>query len=309
MGERRDVREAMNLLLAAGGAPLDVRSVWTDQDGIRIHHLETGMGPAVVLLHGGTGGGANWFRVIGPLARRFRVLAPDLPGFGLSDPITLAAPLGPRAADRLVDWMARNDVDDAVVAGTSFGGLVALRMAQRSARAQRILLLDSAGLGRGIHPAVRLVTGLPLTRLAMRPSRSGTAAVLRAILTTNLSSLSQDAERALIDYLHVTARAAGTAYLARTLVLFAGARGQREALASSELSALRLPVSIVWGARDRLLPLSHARRAAERLPDAELRVLPDIGHSPNWEQPGAVVDAVIDLATRRARALPDRRRD
>ncbi|HSK18698.1 MAG TPA: alpha/beta fold hydrolase [Longimicrobiales bacterium] len=288
----------MDQLLAAGGAPSDVRSVWTQQLGGRTHHIEAGSGEPVVLLHGGTGGGANWFRVIGPLASRFRVLAPDLPGFGLSDPIPVTRPLGTAAADRLVDWMAQNDVTDALMVGTSFGGLAALRIAQRSSRVTRLLLLDAAGLGRAIHPAVRLATSLPLTRLLMAPSRRGTAVVLRLLLTTDRSLMSTTQERALIEYLLTTARAAGTAYLARTLAMFAGAGGQREVLGPDELARLRLPVSIVWGERDRLLPLAGVRQAAQALPDARLIVIPGTGHSPNWERPEAVVAAVVDLSSR-----------
>jgi len=307
MRHQHDVRAAMDALLAAGGLSRHVRSVWTEQAGGRVHHLEAGRGPPVVLLHGGTGGGANWFRMIGPLARRFRVLAPDLPGFGLSDPIVAVSPLGSTAAEPLLEWLAQHDVEDALVAGTSFGGLVGVRLAQRSRRVARVLLVDSAGLGRGIHPAIRLATGLPLTQLLVRPNRRGTAAVLRRLLTSNLSAMPAVQQQLLIDYLHATACAAGTHYLALTLRLFAGAGGQREVLARAELEALAQPVAIVWGEHDRLLPLADAQRAAHWLPDATLHVVRGVGHSPNWEQPQAVTAALTDLFSRRAHALPDGR--
>lgn len=307
MRDQQDVRTAMDRLLAAGGLAGDVQSVWTDFGDGCIHHLEAGQGPHVVLLHGGTGGGANWFRMIGSLASRFRVLAPDLPGFGLTDPIPAVSPLGVTASDRLLGWMARHDVEDALVAGTSFGGLVAVRLAQRSPRVARVLLLDSAGFGRRIHPAVRLATGLPLTGVFVRPSRRGTAAVLQHLLTSDLSDMPLVQQHALIEYLHASATAAGTRYLALTLRLFAGVGGQREVLQRDELSALPQPFAIVWGERDRLLPLADAQRAAQWLPDATLHVLPHIGHSPNWERPGAVVAALMELSSRRAHALPDSR--
>jgi pimeloyl-ACP methyl ester carboxylesterase len=307
MRERHDVRTAMDRLLAAGGVSVPVRSVWTEVAGIRMHHLEAGTGPAVVLVHGGTGGGANWFRMIGPLAERYRVLAPDLPGFGLSDPIAVVSPLGRTAADRLLEWMAHHDVQDALLAGTSFGALVVLRLAQRSPRVARVLLLDGAGLGRGIHPSVRFAAGLPFTAWLVRPSRRGTAAVFRRLLTSNLSGMPVAQQQSLVDYLYASARAAGTPYLAVTLRHFAGSGGQREILSRDELRALPQPVSIVWGACDRLLPLAHAYRAAECVPDASLRVLPHIGHSPNWEQPDAVIEAIVALSSRRAHALPDGR--
>lgn len=303
MHERDDVRVAMERLLAAAGTA--VRSEWTTVAGARLHHLEAGSGPAIVLLHGGSGGGANWFRMIGPLAGGFRVLAPDLPGFGLSDHGRVENPLGHKAADGLLDWLARQDVDDVLIAGTSFGGLVAMRLAQRSERVSRLLLLDAAGLGSGIHPSVRITAGSPFTRLLIRPSRRGTAVLFRRLLTSNVSGIPVDQQELLIDYLYASARAAGADYSTSTLRLFAGVGGQREVLGCDELRGLAQPVSIVWGGRDRLLPVADAYAAAGCLPDAALRVLPDVGHSPNWERPEAVTEALIELSSR-ARALPDR---
>jgi pimeloyl-ACP methyl ester carboxylesterase len=63
----------------------------------------------------------------------------------------------------------------------------------------------------------------------------------------------------------------------------------------------------VWGERDRLLPVSDARRAVRHMADAVLTILPGTGHSPNWEQPTAVIEAIDHLHARRAHALPDGR--
>ncbi|HEX6306904.1 MAG TPA: alpha/beta fold hydrolase [Longimicrobiales bacterium] len=304
MPDRTAVRAAMLRLLERVEVP--VRGVWSGREARRIHHLEAGTGPAVILLHGGTGGGANWFRLIGPLAQSFRVLAPDLPGFGLSDPVSPSAPLGGAAADRLVEWLESHAVSDALVVGTSFGGLAALRLAQRSPAVTRLLLLDSAGLGRGIHAAIRLITAVPLPAFMMQGGRRGTALTVRHLLTADLSQLPRDDQDRLVDYLHASARVAGGAYIHRTLRLFAGARGQREVVGTDELASLRQPVAIVWGERDRLIPVSHARAAAAHLADVSLHVVPRAGHSPNWERPAAVVDAIVQLARRPAPALPER---
>ena len=74
----------------------------------------------------------------------------------------------------------------------------------------------------------------------------------------------------------------------------------------SEVPRAETAVLGVVTLRDRLLPLESARLAAQALPDARLIVLPGTGHSPNWERPEAVVTAIMDLSSRRARALPDR---
>ncbi|CAN5861320.1 hypothetical protein BH23GEM9_BH23GEM9_09740 [soil metagenome] len=298
MNRRGAVERAMVRLLRSAGSA--ARSVTTTARGSAFHHLEEGTsGRVVVLLHGGSGGGANWFRLLPRLAAEYRVLAPDLPGFGLSAPRELRSPLGRHAAELLAGWLEERGVDDALVVGTSFGGLAALRLAQIApARISRVLLLDSAGLGRGIHPLVRVATLPGLTRLAVRPTRRGTAAVFRILLTTDRTELSAEQTAALLDYLYASAHAAGTRYVARTLRLFAGPTGQREVLTDAELRTLHQPLSFIWGERDSFLPLADARRAAGQCPDARFASIPDAGHSPNWERADAVLDAIDELARR-----------
>jgi pimeloyl-ACP methyl ester carboxylesterase len=252
-----------------------------------------------VLLHGGSGGGANWFRLLGPLSARFRVLAPDLPGFGLSPHVNASGAMGEAAADVLHLWLREHDIRGAVVVGTSFGGLAALRLAQRAPdRVAALLLLDSAGLGRELHPLVRLGTVPGVVRLVVRPTRQGTDLLFRTLLTRNRKTLAPAARSALVDYLYASATAAGTAWLARTLRGFAGVRGQREVVSARELAALPQPVSFVWGEHDSFLPAFHARQAARSCRDARVVIVPDAGHSPNWEQPDAVVAAIDELASR-----------
>jgi pimeloyl-ACP methyl ester carboxylesterase len=294
---QQELAAAMTRLLEAGGAT--PRSVFTRVGGTTLHHLEQGSGRPLVLLHGGSGGGANWFRLFRRLARSHRVLAPDLPGFGLSDAVQPRAPLGGAAADVLLPWLQQCHVHDAIVAGTSFGGLAALRLGQRAPhRVAGLFLLSSAGLGRELPLAVRLAALPGVTRLAVSPSRRGTRTLFRALLTTNRGSLTSEVMDALTEYLYLSARRAGSRYLAETLRLFACLGGQREVVGQSELAALPQQVTIAWGALDPFLPPAHARAAAEHCRHSELLLIPDAGHSPNWETPDAVADALERLAAR-----------
>jgi pimeloyl-ACP methyl ester carboxylesterase len=295
MQQQTAVVDAMRRLLAAGGS--QARSVGPGAAGL--HHLEEGAGRPVVLLHGGSGGGANWFRLLRPLSARFRVLAPDLPGFGLSPRVPVSMPLGTAAADVLLLWLREHDIRDALVVGTSFGGLAALRLAQRAAnRTSALLLLDSAGLGTGVHPLIRLAAVPGLTRVGVRPTRRGTDLLFRTLLTSNRADLDADVRDALVSWLFETAAAAGTGYLAQTLRAFMSVRGQREVVGPAELAGLRQPVALVWGELDRFLPVSHALRAVRHCRDAQAVVVPGAGHSPNWEKPSAVIAAIHDLADR-----------
>lgn len=264
-----------------------------------LHYLAEGAGPVVVLLHGGTGGGANWFRLLRGLSGHFRVLAPDLPGFGLSPRREPTAPLGHAAAQLLEEWLRGLQVRGALVVGTSFGGLAALRLAQRAPDVVgRLFLLDAAGLDRELSVLVRLGALPVIGSVWAHPTRSGTARTFRLLLTRNGASIPPPMQQALIDYLYLTAQSAGTAYVRDTLRLFAGLAGQREFLSGAELSALGQPATIALGEHDPFFSAASARAAARRLPHAEFQLIRGVGHSPNWEAPDAVLSAILELATR-----------
>ena len=291
------VAAAMQRLLHLGDSA--ARSSFAQVFGSRMHYLDEGSGAVIVLLHGGTGGGANWFRLFAPLAARHRVLAPDLPGFGLSAPRNLSGPLGGAAATLFEEWLRQLGVTKATVVGTSFGGLAALRLAQRaSGLVERLFLLDSAGLDRSLHVALRLAALPLLGPLWAHPTRPGNAWTFRALLTHNRASLSREMQRALTEYLYLTARNAGSDYLVTTLRRFAGPRGQREYLRPRELSQLSHPTAVVVGEHDPFFSAAASRRAAERTPHGTFRIIPDVGHSPNWEAPDQVFSAILEHMAR-----------
>ncbi|NJD09084.1 MAG: alpha/beta hydrolase [Gemmatimonadetes bacterium] len=280
-----EVRQAMARLLALAPAAVASRRVLVG--GVPWHFLEAGAGPPLLLLHGGGGGGANWYRLFPLLGPSFRLVAPDLPGFGLSPDIPPRPPLGPQAAHLLAAVLDALGLARVSVLGTSFGGLAALRLAQHfPQRVERLVLLDSAGLARGIPWTVRVGTRPLLAPLTMRPAERGSRWLLRRLLTS--TPLAPDHERALVGWL----AAVGRAHSRRPLQLFAGWRGQREVLTGSELRALALPVLVLWGEHDRFFRLVQAQAAVRHLAGGRLQVLSKAGHSPNWECPGLVAEQV-----------------
>lgn len=282
-GAQAAVSAGVERLLELGEARAQARSMsWR---GGRLSWLEAGAGPPVLLLHGASGGGANWFAVLAGLSREHRVLAPDLPGFGLSDPAPIARPLSRAAVPALVALLDAAGADRVDLCGTSYGGLVAVRLAQlQPGRVRRLALLDSAGLGREAPAVLRLLTIPGLGRaLVARPS----ARTVRWELRTRMvaTPLPPVTEAALVAYLTASARAGSRAWFAHALRAFASLAGQREVLTDAELAALALPVLIVWGERDAFFSVTHGARAAALVPHALLRVVPGVGHSPNWERP------------------------
>jgi len=293
---------AMRALLEAGGAA--ARSQLIDLPGGRTHFLEVGDGPHLVLVQGAGGGAANWYRVLRPLADRFHVLIPDLPGFGLSRARPVSPPVGRQGADFILEWLDALGVHRFSLVGTSLGGLIALRVALAVPdRVERLVLIDTVGLGRALPWPVRIAALPRIGRLLLRHSRGGIRWQLRHLLVSDHRPLAWT-EDLLIDYLWRSALAAPAGWMAGALVAFAGPLGQREVLHDDELGRVRPPTLVIWGERDRFLPLRHARRAAALVPHAILHILPGAGHSPNWEAPAQLLHLLGPFLTGSSLAPP-----
>src|SRR5688572_26558203 len=124
----QQLQTAMTELLELGGAVCT--SCFMDLQGRRFHFLESGDGPPLLLLHGAGGGAANWYRLIPALSQTHRVIAVDLPGYGFSEAIEPARALGRQVAALVAEWIGQLGLRQVSVIGTSFGGLVALRLAE-----------------------------------------------------------------------------------------------------------------------------------------------------------------------------------
>lgn len=257
--------------------------VWTGGSG----------GLAVVLLHGLGGSAANWVEVVPRLVPQRAVVAVDLPGHGGSP-----APPPPAGIDRYADAVgaALDDlgVASAHVAGHSFGGHVAARLALRRPDLVGGLLLVCPS---GISSRRRLARVVLAGTTRLRPTRAvrplalrlaGRAWFRRALFTPWVAGNAE----------HLPARAVrGLVWDARR---HADVRSPLRAMADDPrlwLGAVRCPALVLWGARDVQLPVEDAFEIARRL-RAPLRVVAGCGHLVIVERPDVVVDALDALARR-----------
>ena len=259
---------------------------------LRLHYVEQGAGEPLLLLHGLGGSTVFWADVIPLLAARFRVLAPDLPGHGLSDkpdaPYDLA--YGRSFVPRLMDALG---LPAAHVVGHSTGGLLGMVLARdHPERVSTLTLVDSAGLGSGLHWTLRLAS-LPLfDRMLVRDTRFG--------MRLHLGTLFFDkrfAEGELLERLAEQRRLPGaTRTIRRALRCAVSPAGQRPAIDQRPyLAAIRSPVLIVWGEQDALIPAAHAREAKRLRPEARLTLFPRCGHCPNVEYPQEFARVVTEF--------------
>ena len=280
----------MERLLALGHARVESRFAFID--GKQVHYLEAGSGEAMLLIHGAGGGAANWYRLFAPLAERFHVVAVDLPGFGLSDSVEPQPPLGRQVAGHIATLLEQIQFKPVHIVGTSFGGLTGFRLAQMI-EPRSLVLIDAAGLWPEAALGLRLSCNRIIQSIPVKTTRSGTRWLLRTVMLA--SRLDAVHEAALADYLYWSNVRTDRRALARGYRMFAGLRGQLEVFSNEEMHALAKRMLIVWGEKDRFLPARSKRTQAALAAGAQLRIIPNVGHSPNWEAPEALLREILEF--------------
>ena len=249
---------------------------------------EAGSGPGVVLLHGGGAGAtgvSNYARNIDALAQRFRVIVPDMPGYGRSTKeIDHEDPFGDLAAAvrGLLDEM---DVDRAHLVGNSYGGAAALRLAMdRPDRVDRLILMGPGGIGttRGL-PTKGLNALLDYYR-GEGPTREKLSRFIRDFLVFDGSAVPDE----LIELRYQASiqpevvanpplrRPSGRSAL-RTLWRMDLSRDRR-------LAEVRAKTLVVWGQDDKVNRPSGAQLLAGTMPSCDVYLAADTGHWVQWER-------------------------
>ncbi|MGK5671933.1 alpha/beta fold hydrolase [Micromonospora sp. URMC 106] len=252
-------------------------------DGRRVCHRVDGEGPPVVLLHGIGRTLRDFTELHERLADRFRVHSVDLPGHGGSLPMTRPCTL-PALAEFVGRYLDAVGVDrPAHLVGNSLGGAIAMRLAaSEPGRVATLTLVNSAGFGREVTIALRLLALRPLGRLLLRPRRW---AARRVEL-----SLFHDPAFATADRVAYALEVARLPYAARVMLETAHHLGTfrgisphwREELLA-EVERLDIPTFVVWGDKDLILPATHLEAARARLPKARTHLFRDCGHMPQIE--------------------------
>ena len=260
----------------------------------RIHYLEYGSGPPVILIHGGGAGGAVWFRQIAALSRQFRVIVPDNPIFGLSTQPDAPLPVSEFVTDYLGSLMDALGIDKASLVGLSVGGLLVARFAVTyPARVTRLSLINSAGFGRQLPWGFRLSSLPVFGHILTQPYRWAHDLFFSASEVVHPDARDNDAY---LDYAFSVMENEGHSLaVRRNMPTFADMRGQRNVMDDDELRAIRQAALVIWGRQDRFFPLSHAYRAASLLPNSRLVVLEDCGHIALLDQPERVTELLMEF--------------
>lgn len=252
--------------------------------GLATNTLEAGDGSPLLLLHGsgpGVTAYANWRLVIGPFSRRFRVVAPDLAGFGYTE----------RRPDAIYDldhWVAHAlglldalQIESTHVIGNSFGGALALALAARHPdRVRQVVLMGSVGLSFPITPGLDAVWGY-------EPSPDN----MRELIELFAHDPSIATDDLVQSRYRASIRPGFQESYARLFPAPRQAHVDRLATPEDQIAALPHEVLIVHGREDRVIPLRASYRLHALIPRSELHVFGQCGHWTQIEK----VDRFVEL--------------
>ncbi len=249
-------------------------------EGQRIRYWESGSGPLLLVLHGLGNSVLTWRSNIEALSQRFRTVALDLPGHGLSDmPVQRFDLSG--ATRFLMAFMEAIGGGPAYVVGNSMGGIIALELALKAPeRVRKLVLVDSVGLGKEIAWFLRLGSVPGIGEYYERPSPQRITNLCRTMVYDR-RFVEEDVVAEMYRY---RKRPGAPRALLQFLRVGVGLFGQRRAIGRrEELSSLRMPLMVVWGRQDKLVPAAHAEAVLEAVPDARVHIFDECGHWPQVE--------------------------
>ena len=264
--------------------------------GYRRAFRVAGSGPAILWIHGIGDNSTTWSTVQSKLAQRFTVIAPDLLGHGKSDK--------PRAdysvaayANGMRDLLSVLDLDRVTVIGHSLGGGVAMQFAYQFPQlVERLILVGAGGVTKDVNVALRIAS-LPMGSEALAflrlplvlPALQAVGRVAGALMgSTPMGRDIPQVLRILADLPEPTASSA----FARTLRAVVDWRGQVVTMLDRCYLTQSVPVQLIWGDGDSVIPVSHAQMAHAAMPGSLLEIFDGSGHFPFHDDPDRFVEVV-----------------
>lgn len=248
---------------------------------VKTTYLAAGSGMPVVCIHGAAAGAVTYYKSIAALAQHFRVIVPDVVGYGESDK-PKAAYDRPYFAAWLCEFFIALGIQKAHLVGNSQGGAIGLQFAlENPGKVEKLVLVDSGALGKGM-PAGAFISMFLLNNF---PS-----AVAGRMMARYLVYKPENNDPDYAAYALQVAKKPGG-----NNVFMQGRGAAVSPMAEDELRRIEQQTLIIWGEQDNFFPIAYGEAAAKTMPHATLHRIKEAGHLPFLDQPTAFNDALIQF--------------
>src|SRR2546423_5718874 len=269
-------------------------SWFTQVNGVRIHYQEAGdeKAPPIILIHGFISSNLIWTNTLLPLAGKvFRVIAPDLPGYGYSDKPADAEYTISEQARAVIGLMDGLKIEKATIVGASYGGAIAATIAlDYPARVEKLVLVGAVTNDDAKKKLLLRLSCLPIIGDIATPLFLGSRWILRKRMEDMYRRMGKPVNDRMVSARHhLLATSNAHRAMIRTARRWSANRIQREA------SLIRRPALLVWGDQDDHIPVEDAFKLREAIPYARLVVFRNCGHLPPAEYPERFVEVVSDF--------------
>jgi pimeloyl-ACP methyl ester carboxylesterase len=239
-----------------------IRSEYININGLDIRYLTGGQGDPLIIVHGGSDGASAWLKNIMVLSKKYTIYVPDMPGFGLSQSIEGNYYI-PEMVDFVNNFACSLGLNNFYLMGHSLGGGVALHYTLKyPEQIRKLVLVSSLCLGREIAWWIRLTSPPVICRTIGKMAIS----VFKA--AKYVAKYFGPWE--IVEPVSKTSLQIGTCIATLT---------QQTIVLLSQLPQIMVPTLVMWGAKDPVVPFAHAYAAAELIPDCQVRVFDNAGHS------------------------------
>ena len=276
--------------------------------GHTLSYVDVGQGEPILFVHGLLGSHRNWRYLVDRLDTTHRVIVPDLFGHGASE--KHEGDYSPSAqAATLRDLINHLGLERVTIVGHSLGGGISLAFCYLfPERVERLVLVGTGGLGREVNPVLRAAT-LPVADWVLpviaSPWVRGSAEIVGRGLAMFGWRASHDIRAAWEGFTSLSDADSRRAFLATTRAVM-NSGGQSIGAHEFLPDLVDLPILVVWGTNDMVIPSRHSARAAELVPGCRIELFEGAGHFPHLERPDQFADVLRDFMATTERTDPGR---
>jgi pimeloyl-ACP methyl ester carboxylesterase len=274
-------------------------------NGIAIRYFEFGNGKPIIFLHGFGVSSYSWRYISEYFKSKYQIILIDLKGFGLSDkPIDYHYSILDQA-EVIFKFIKGNSIQNACLVGHSLGGAIALatyiKIHEAGMRSiEKLILIDSAGDKQKVPGFIALLQTPIINHISFLtiPSHVSTKIVLKKVFFED-SKITDEVVKTYASYVELPGARHAFIETAKQI----SPKNFRGIV--QKFKNIEIPVLIIWGKEDEIVPLSVGKKLESEIPNSQLIIIPQTGHAPHEENPSETIKIISDFLKSQNRHLTE----